>query len=79
VPDGTHPAEVGSSGIALSMLVWVLVAYFLLVYAVWLGARLIELMSTVAAACGAVLGVGCAAWLPRRTCKGVDFSSRVSE
>jgi Domain of unknown function (DUF5134) len=54
---GTHPAEVGSSGIALPALAWALVFYFL-GYAVWLGARLIEPVSTMAAAGGAALGGG---------------------
>jgi len=45
---GIHTAEMGSSGIALPVLAWAFAAYFL-VYSVWLGARLMEPVSVVAA------------------------------
>ena len=58
VPAGahlTHGMEMPGPGIALPALAWVFVAYFLL-FAVWLGVRLIEPVNTVAAtATGAAL------------------------
>ncbi|MDQ4104984.1 MAG: DUF5134 domain-containing protein, partial [Actinomycetota bacterium] len=57
VAHGIHPAEMDSTGIALPALAWVFVVYFL-VYAVWLNARLIEPVSTVAATSAVVLDGG---------------------
>lgn len=55
----THGMEMPGPGIALPALAWVFVAYFLL-FAVWLGVRLIEPVNTVAATAtsAALLGDG---------------------
>ncbi|MDQ4092650.1 MAG: DUF5134 domain-containing protein [Actinomycetota bacterium] len=62
IPAGQHTAhgtEVAGPGIALPVLAWTFVAYFL-VFAVWLGARLVKPVNTVAvtATGAALLGDG---------------------